>query len=301
MTSSLAALKSKLKTQMENKNSGGEFSSTLYPIWKINEGDTAIIRFLPIDGEEFFWKEEKVHNIPDPQDPSKTITVYCKENEEGVKCPICEYARDAYKRDDRDTGNKFWRKVRYAANALILKDPIPVADGGESYNGKIQTLRFSKQIQDIIINRIVDEDDPLAENPCSLEGGYNFLLKVSKDGQWRTYKFSKFATSQHPLTPEELEMLNTEWPDLNKTLVAAKTSEELVDMLNASLNAIANGVVPTHTTDSTYTPPAPPASRPAIVQAMARPAEETTPEAKPTLSAAEILAQVRARSANKSE
>jgi hypothetical protein len=227
----LAALRSAFSKDSEQKNPS---SNNYYPFWNMKDGEKCVIRFLPDKNDENpygFLVEKSVHTleINGEQKTVPCLTMY------GEDCPICKLSQKYYKAKDEINGKKYWRKKQHIAQALIVEDPLPPNDAGETHEGKVRFITLGFQLYEII-QHAFKSDDVLDSIPYDFEEGYDFIIKKSKQGNYSTYAVgSRFARKQRPLTEEQLAVAEADMVDLSTLLPKNPGFEKVNSMLEASL------------------------------------------------------------------
>lgn len=279
-----AAFKSKASTGTSNQN-----WKLFYPFWKMQEGQTAVIRFLPDvdeDNELSFLVENHSHElvINGEKKTVPCLSMY------GEACPICELSRKCYDEKNEEQGKKYYRKKSFIGQVIVMESPIEM-----DATKLVKLIDFGpkiyKQIQDGF------QSGDLENIPCEFKGGYNFRIKKTKSGQYADYGTSNFAPKQSDLEDEVIAQI--ELYNLKDYRTAHMPRETIDAMLLAEQ------------TGSSYTADAPapsqaPAAKAAPAQAPAPAATPATPAAsvsaegeQPANPAGDILAQIRARAAAK--
>jgi gp32 DNA binding protein like len=267
-----------------------QFTNKYYPFWNMKAGQRAVIRFLPDRDESnprMFMVEKVSHNLT-INGQKKTVPCLSMYGED---CPVCKVSQDYYKVNDKINGKKYWRKKQYVAQALIVEDPLP-ADGetGETHQGQVRHIALGYQLYNIIKEAFASEDDPLDDAPQSLDGGYDFIIKKTEQGEYSTYTMgSKFHSKQRALSEEELAIAEEGMIELATLLPKNPGVEKVYAMLNADLNGEdyqddkRGGSAPAGDDEDEPAPRAKPAaSRPAPAKA----AEDDEPPFEPTPKAA---------------
>jgi hypothetical protein len=213
------------------------FTNKYYPFWNMKAGQRAVIRFLPdLDGKNprMFMVEKVSHNLT-INGQKKTVPCLSMY---GDDCPVCKVSQDYYKVNDKINGKKYWRKKQYIAQALVIEDPLPAdADSGETHQGQVRHIALGYQLYNIIKEAFASEDDPLEDAPQSFEGGYDFIIKKTEQGEYSTYTMgTKFHSKQRPLSEEELVVAEEGMIELATLLPKHPGVEKVRAMLNADLN-----------------------------------------------------------------
>jgi len=188
-------LKADLKKQAEKKQ-----GATDDRMWKpvLPKGESQVeylIRFLPYDtGIGGFesgqpWIRRFVHFIrANPLDKQGPVMFQLCPNTFDMECPICNYARRLYNTGnpvDEKKAGAWYRKRRYAANILIIDDPV-----NPENNGKVFIYEFGTKIHDILVAAIKDD-------LCFFDWleGRNMKLVLAEVGGFNNYGSSRFAVN----------------------------------------------------------------------------------------------------------
>lgn len=231
MALTLDQLKSAFK---QPEKEGGNLPSNYYPFWRMKDGESAVVRFLPdADAENpfGFMVEKLMHTL---EIGGERKSVPCRKMY-GEDCPICKLSSEFYNKNDKVNGKKYWRKKQYITQALIIEDPLdPNPDTGETHEGQVRLLTLGWQVYNVIKEAF--ESGELDEIPYAFKGGCDFVIKKSKQGEYSTYAMgSRFARKSTDLTDEQIALVEENLEDL-KTLLPKDPGEEKVQgMLEAAL------------------------------------------------------------------
>lgn len=216
---SLADIRARLKAQEDNKNrnSGPREPSAVYPHWNINEGDTAIIRFLEDADPEnpYFWQERLMFRLPfngmvnvpnvSAQDASRQIIVQvpCMEMY-GKQDAVLNEVRQWFKDDSlEEMGRKYWKKRSYIFQGFVRSNPMT---DDETPENPIRRFMISPQIFTLIKNSLMDPE--IEELPTHAERGLDFRILKSSKGGYADYSNSSWARKESELTEEELKAVD---------------------------------------------------------------------------------------------
>lgn len=296
----------------EGENQKRSFGpSNYYPFYDMKTGQKAIIRFLPdknTKNSRKFLVEQVFHNLTINGKKSKVPCL----SQYGEDCPVCKISQEYYKAEGKDSpnGKKYWKKKQYIGQILVVEDPLPANDEGETHQGKVRYITLGFQIYNIIKEAFASTDDPLAAYPYNFEDGYDFIIKKTTQGEHASYSVgTKFHSKQRALSDEEVATAEEGMIDLS-TLLSKNPGFEVTQ---AKLNADLNGE---EYKDPGKAPVKPAAAKPAVkpsfdeedeaevvVPTVAKPVVKATPT--PTVDVDEasdvddMLAQIRARRQNK--
>jgi len=236
-------------------------SNNYYPFWNMKPGQRTVIRFLPdLDAKNprGFLVEKVFHTLTINGKPRSVpdLSMYGEED------PISKLSQQYYAAGDKINGKKYWRKKQYLAQAIIVEDPLPAdPETGETHQGKVRIVTLGYQIYNLIKEAFANVDEPFLNDPDDFEGGYDFIIKKTEQGEYSTYIVgTKFMSRPRPLTDEELVAAKEGMVEL-KTLLPKNPGVEKVQAL---LDAHINGGEYTEGGDSTpAAAPAPRAAAPA--------------------------------------
>ena len=233
MTSKLDKLKAAFKNDT-NQNDRAPKDNNYFNFWNMPFDKTAIVRFIPdknSDNPRMFLVEKHHHNLVINGQRRKVACL----KQYGEDCPICKVSNQFYKEGNEDDGLKYYKKKSYLGQCLVVQDPLPVnSETGESHEGKLRFISITPQIFKVIQEAF--ESDDLDEAPYEFDGGYNFVIKKTSQGDNANYVVgTKFQNKQSSLTEEQVAYVEENYVDL-KTLLPQKPSLEKVEaMLQAAL------------------------------------------------------------------
>lgn len=275
-----------LRNAWKKPERGQGLPNNYYPFWNMEAGETAIVRFLPdaVENPLGFMVEKVMHNL-DINGERKSVPCMSMF---GEKCPICAVSQEFYSKDDKVNGKKYWKKKQYIAQALIVKDPLPVKDGEESHEGKVRFITINYSLFKIIKDAF--ESGELDEIPYAYEGGTDFVIKKDMQGDYPSYILSKFARKSSDIDD------SWELTDLSTLLPKNPGAEKVELMLEAAMSG------------GTYVEPS--AEKTSSVASTVEAAIAATKDETPTKAVAEstddvdedvdeLLAQIRNRRASK--
>lgn len=223
--------------EQENQQSGERQSlpNNYYPFWDMKPGQKAVIRFLPDvnqDNARAFLVEKVFHNLTIN---GQRKMVPCL-SQYGDDCPICKLSQEYYKAKDEVNGKKYWKKKQYMAQVIVVEDPLPAdANTGETHVGKVRLVSLGFQIYNIIKEAFTS--DELESVPYAFEGGYDFVIKKTEQGQYASYAVgTKFLGKPRDLSEEEIAIAEEHSIDLSTLLPKHPGLEKVQAMLNAELN-----------------------------------------------------------------
>lgn len=286
-----------LKAAFAAKATGGgnDDWKKFFPFWKMTEGSTIIVRFLPDldqDNPMGFLVENMVHELT-VNGERRTVPCLKMYDED---CPICNLSRKFYDEKNEDLGKKYYRKLSYLGQVVVLESPIE-----HDQAQLVKLIDFGPKIFKLI--QAAFQSGDLEKDPDSLKGGYNFRIKKTKAGQYADYGTSSFAPKQTDLDDDLINRL--ELMDLKDYRRKHVSRAEIETMLDADLNG---------TTVPTSKPAATPAatSTPAKTQATqiaedhneAAPiasASDATPSPSEESSGGSVLEKLRARAKAKAQ
>jgi len=241
---SLAEIRARLQAAESNKggqSNGGD--NAIYPHWNIEEGASAVVRFLP-DGNPkntFFWVERAMIKLPfagikgELESKQVQVQVPCVEMW-GEACPILAEVRTWFKdKSLEDMGRKYWKKRSYVFQGFVRENPL--ADDKNPEN-PIRRFIIGPQIFQTIKSALMDPE--LEELPTDLMRGLDFRITKTSKGGYADYSTSKWARKESSLTEAEQAAIEKYGLfDLNEFLPKKPTEVELrvmKEMFEASVD-----------------------------------------------------------------
>jgi hypothetical protein len=204
---SLAEIRARLaaaESKQGGQSTGGD--NAIYPHWNMEEGHSAVVRFLP-DGNSkntFFWVERAMIKLPfagvkgEADSKQTQVQVPCVEMW-GDSCPILAEVRGWFKdKSLEDMGRKYWKKRSYIMQGFVRENPL--ADD-KSPENPIRRFIIGPQIFQIIKASLMDPD--LEELPTDLLRGLDFRITKTSKGGYADYSTSKWARKESALTQDE--------------------------------------------------------------------------------------------------
>jgi hypothetical protein len=269
-----------LKAAFANKAStGGDASwKKFYRFWSMNEGETAVVRFLPDADEENpmgFLVENLVHEL---HINGERKIVPCLEMY-GEPCPICQLSRKYYDQKDEETGKKYYRKKSFIGQVLVIESPIE-----HDQDQLIKLVDFGPNIFKLIQSAFQSGD--LELEPYALKQGYNFRFKKTKDGKWASYSTSSFQPKPTDIDDDIIEKLELVDLKLHRQRQISRAEIDaylLADQTGSSIEAPVKNETPTES-----------APTPKVNTTKEEPAEQT-PSAPTESSGNSVLQQLRDR------
>jgi hypothetical protein len=204
---SLAEIRARLAAAESNKggqSTGGD--NAIYPHWNMEEGSSAVLRFLP-DGNSkntFFWAERAMIRLPfngikgEMDSKQVVVQVPCVEMW-GEACPILAEVRTWFKdKSLEDMGRKYWKKRSYIFQGFVRENPLSEDRTPEN---PIRRFIIGPQIFATIKSALMDPE--LEELPTDLQRGLDFRIAKTAKGGYADYSTSKWARKESALTEAE--------------------------------------------------------------------------------------------------
>jgi len=184
----LKAAFSKKSNEGNNDETNTGFWQKFFPFYKMDLDETVEFRFLPdLDDENplGFIVENRYHEL---LINGKKKRIACS-NMYGEPCMCCDLSKKHYDEGDEALGKKFWRKIDYIAQGVIISTPFeyPIKDD----ENPVRMLSLSTKLYKVIESKIVKGD--LDEMPYDMISGYNFKIYKTKQGEYSDYTTSDFA------------------------------------------------------------------------------------------------------------
>jgi len=223
-----------LNAAFKKEESKGSRPNNYFPFWNMKEGEQAIVRFLPDADEENamgFLVEKLMHTLTINGEKKSVPCLKMFDDD----CPICKVSSAYYKAEDKTNGKLYWRKKQHIVQALIVEDPLPVdSESGENHEGKIRFLAVGYQLFNIIKETF--ESGELDEIPYAYEGGCDFIIKKTKQGDYPTYAVgSRFARKATDLSEDQIAFVTDNMVELSTLLPQHPGIEKVEAMLEAAL------------------------------------------------------------------
>jgi len=204
---SLADIRARLAAQDTKKSSSfTDGEGPVYPHWTIDEGQTAIVRFLNDNDptNTFFWVERAMFKFPfkgvkgDPTASQNTIVqVPCMEMY-GEKDAVLDEVRGWFKDTSmEEMGRKYWKKRTYIFQGFVRSDP----KGAAGPENPIRRFMISPQIFTLIKSSLMDPE--IEYSPTDVNKGLDFRIAKQEKGGYADYTNSSWARKETALTDEE--------------------------------------------------------------------------------------------------
>ena len=209
---SLAEIRAKLQA-MESKSSGSQSQTggdnAIYPHWNIDEGTSAVMRFLPDEdpNNTFFWVERQMIRLTFPgvkggDMKPVTVQVPCMEMY-GETCPVLSEVRGWFKdKNLEDMGRKYWKKRSYVFQGFVTDNPLK--EDATPAN-PIRRFIIGPQIFQIIKGALMDPD--MNELPTDYTAGVDFRIAKTSKGGYADYSTSNWARRERPLDEAEYKAI----------------------------------------------------------------------------------------------
>jgi hypothetical protein len=317
---SLAEIRARLaasESKQGGQSTGGD--NSIYPHWNMEEGASALLRFLP-DGNTkntFFWQERAMIRLPfngvkgEMDSKQVYVQVPCMEMWQET-CPVLTEVRTWFKdKALEDMGRKYWKKRSYIFQGFVRENPL--ADDKAPAN-PIRRFIIGPQIFTLIKGALMDPE--LEELPTDYLKGLDFRISKTSKGGFADYNSSKWARKETALDQiEQAAIAEYGLFDLS-TFLPKKPGEAEVKVIKEMFEASVDGqsydverwgqyfrpagvTAPAGSATESASTATPTAPAPAVEDAFGdeEPAVVSAPvAAKPTTQKAEdILAMIRSR------
>ena len=242
---SLAEIRARLQAAESNKggqSTGGD--NAIYPHWNIDEGASAVVRFLP-DGDSkntFFWVERAMIKLPfngikgEMDSKQVQVQVPCVEMW-GEACPILAEVRTWFKdKSLEDMGRKYWKKRSYIMQGFVRENPL--ADDKNPEN-PIRRFIIGPQIFQTIKSALMDPE--LEELPTDLMRGLDFRITKTSKGGYADYSTSKWARKESALTEAEQAAIEAHGLFTLSDFLPKKPSEAELKVMKEMFEASVDG------------------------------------------------------------
>lgn len=197
----------------EKKNTntfGGD--NTLFPFWNMEEGQTAVVRYVPDQDNTnpYFWRERQMIKIPfsgvkgGEENKPTTVVVPCVEMW-GKKCPIHDEIRPWFKNSNMEKlARTYWKKKSYIFQGFVVDSPMKEENPPEN---PIRRLIINPSLFNIIKAALMDPDFP--EIPTHIEKGTDFKIIKTQKGQYADYATSNWARRERSLNQAERDAIES--------------------------------------------------------------------------------------------
>jgi len=242
---SLADIRARLAAQ-DNKNNKSftDGEGPVYPHWNINEGDTAIVRFLNDGNAEnpYFWVERAMFKFPfngikgDPTASSNIIVqVPCMEMY-GEKDAVLDEVRGWFKDAAmEDMGRKYWKKRTYLFQGFVRSDPM----NGTTPENPIRRFMISPQIFTLIKNSLMDPE--IKDLPTHELKGLDFRIQKQQKAGYADYTTSSWSRNESELTDVELAAIASNGLSKLNDFLPNKPTEEAQRVIREMFEASVEG------------------------------------------------------------
>jgi hypothetical protein len=205
---SLAEIRARLQAAESNKGgqSSGGGDNAIYPHWNMEEGSSALLRFLPDANTKntFFWVERAMIRLPfngikgEMDTKQVQVQVPCVEMW-GESCPILAEVRTWFKdKGLEEMGRKYWKKRSYVFQGFVRENPISEDKNPEN---PIRRFIIGPQIFATIKSALMDPE--LEELPTDMLRGLDFRIAKTSKGGYADYNTSKWSRKESALTEAE--------------------------------------------------------------------------------------------------
>jgi hypothetical protein len=205
---SLAEIRARLQAAESNKGgqSTGGGDGAIYPHWNMEEGSSALLRFLPDANNKntFFWVERQMIRLPfngvkgEMDSKQVMVQVPCVEMWSEA-CPILAEVRTWFKdKSLEEMGRKYWKKRSYVFQGFVRENPI---GDDKTPENPIRRFIIGPQIFATIKSALMDPE--LEELPTDLMRGLDFRIAKTSKGGYADYSTSKWSRKESALTEAE--------------------------------------------------------------------------------------------------
>lgn len=194
----LAALRAAYAKRSESSGQGNTgFWDKFYPFYKMDFNQTAEFRFLldkDPDNPLGFIVENRYHEFEVNGNKKKVACLRMYDED----CPCCKLSKKFYDSGDEKMGKKFWRKIDYIAQGLIISTPFeyPIKEEDNPVRMVSMTSKLYKRIEHLILNSELDD------MPTDVNNGYDFKISKTKQGEYADYSNSDFKRKATPISAD---------------------------------------------------------------------------------------------------
>ena len=242
---SLAEIRARLaasESKQGGQSTGGD--NSIYAHWNMEEGSSALLRFLP-DGNSkntFFWQERAMIRLPfngikgEADSKQVYVQVPCMEMWQET-CPVLTEVRTWFKdKALEDMGRKYWKKRSYIFQGFVRENPL---SDDKTPENPIRRFIIGPQIFSIIKSALMDPE--LEELPTDLQRGLDFRVAKTSKGGYADYNTSKWARKETALNEVEQAAVDKYGLFDLSTFLPKKPTEAEVKVIKEMFEASVDG------------------------------------------------------------
>lgn len=238
----LKEIREKLAAQQAKLNgNGNNGDKTLYGHWNIEEGQSALVRFLPdLDkSNDFFWVERLQIKLPfagikGKNDKHTVVTVPCME-QWNESCPVLAEVRGWFKdKSLEEVARKYWKKRSYILQGFVRENPIE-----EELENPIRKFILTPELFKLVREGIMDPE--IEELPVDFEHGLDFRIKKGSKGGFPDYGTSSWARKESALTMDERAAIEAHGLYDLKSFLPRKPNEVEIGVIKEMFQASVDG------------------------------------------------------------
>jgi len=216
----LKALRDKLE---DEEKPVYENDNTRFVPSNLKDGTLAIVRVMPTH-DNADWRVEHVYHQVNGKGKMYTCPQQFDYKE---PCPFCERAKSYYEKGNKDMGNKFWKKRRYASYVRVKN----AEELGLTELQEPTVWWYGTTINDKFKAAVKDDEIGVFFHPIT---GYDFKLRKESKDQYANYDTSEFARSSSKLHDNEkvIQALFAARTDLHELIDAPLSYDELSKIVN---------------------------------------------------------------------
>jgi len=208
-----------------------------FPFWNAAMNTTTLIRIVPDRDEDnpFAWVEKRtirmtfggmIHSDYNT-DSDVTVTVPCPETH-GLVCPITQAIRKFWNgsEEEKALARQLYRKPSFIIGAFVVSTPFAETNVPEN---PIRLLALNKSIFGNVKTGIMDAD--FEDAPWCPDGGRDFKIVKTPQGQWANYATSAFSYKARKWSDAERAAVE-KWglPNLAAELGPVPSAEQIAAM-----------------------------------------------------------------------
>jgi hypothetical protein len=207
---SLSEIRARLQAQENKGQEGRSFGDgAIYPVWNIEEGQTASVRFLPDGNPEnpFFWVEKNMIKLPfagikGGDNKPVVVQVPCMEMW-GETCPILTEVRPWFKdKSLEEMGRRYWKKRSYLFQGFVRENPMAEDKTPEN---PIRRFIITSSVFSLVKAALLDPE--LDNLPTDYMKGLDFRITKTSKGGFADYSTSTWSRRESALTQAEQDAL----------------------------------------------------------------------------------------------
>ena len=234
----LAASEAKSKSEHTS-----DYSSPVFPFWKLETGQSVTVRLLPIQDQLFPWIEKNTGRMPfqgivggnyPTDNTSSVVYPYPSKNPVAQHIKDLGWWKDTASPEQRQLARTYYVKRKYVYACLVINSPLP--DDGQ---GLVRILELGPNLHDTVKNILMNPE--IEDIVTDFEAGRDLKITKSKKGEFADYS-GNFSFKARALSQSERHVIEQAGiPDLAKH-IGTPLTQAGIDLLMPLFNDSVNGL-----------------------------------------------------------